>query len=116
MTPRALPSGEEVHQSLVEPGGVLDVVTCAGKNLPFGGESFLDDVADLLEDSTPSSRDDQFGVRVGGKRRERRLRLPRSALNDKPLSTLLEVGRQWVRQLDLPSGERIEAAEERSKI
>ena len=62
MKSRALPSGEEVQENLVKAGGLLDIVTCTGKNLPFGGKSFCEEVADLLEDGTPPSRDDQLGV------------------------------------------------------
>jgi hypothetical protein len=91
-------------------------VTCTGKNLPLGDKSFCDEVADLLKDGTPPSREDELGVWPGGERREGWLRLPRPALNDKRSRTLLKFEWQWVRQFDVPSHERVEAAEEFTRI
>jgi len=109
-------SEKEPQQALVELGRVVDVVTSPAVDPPFGAESFLVDVADHLEDGTPSSRDYELGARAGGECCEIWLRFPRSALNDQGLSALLQVGRQWVREVDLSSREFVEATQERTRI
>ena len=73
---------KEASKAVVEPWGFLDIVASPEVDPPFGAESFRDDAADGLKDWTPPSRDDELGVRAGGKRREWWLRFPWPALND----------------------------------
>jgi len=67
LTPDLHPA-RKLRRAFVEPNSFLDVVVSPVIDPPFSTESFLDDVADGLEDWTPSSRDDELGVRAGGER------------------------------------------------
>jgi hypothetical protein len=53
---------QESKEDIIEVADLLDIVACTRQNSSLGGKSFCDEVADLLEDGTPSSRDDELRV------------------------------------------------------
>src|SRR5262245_42870041 len=91
----------------------LDDVAIARKDDAVGRQPSLEHVADRVERRVVRSRHDEFREACRRERRERYLRLPRPAFDRERTSTLLELGRERRRWVELRA-DRLEELPQKS--